>query len=166
MNDAHTGIMTVHIGKIIQAEVEYKRLTHKEFGALINRNEKTVPDIYSRATMSIDLLVTISVALKKDFLKFFYDEEPMKSIRDDETTKLNNKVQRLVEKNQNLQEKLDLAMLVIEANKKALLLKDVLERIVPSDVYISPMNEVEKSYKQGIDLPIAKEDKEQNDSNS
>jgi hypothetical protein len=31
--------------------VERKRLTHKEFGALIHRNEKTVPDIFDRASM-------------------------------------------------------------------------------------------------------------------
>ena len=79
---------TIHVGKLIQAEVEYRSLTHKEFGALIFRNEKTVPDIYLRPTMSTDLLVTISVALKKDFIKCFYDVEPMNSIRDDPATRL------------------------------------------------------------------------------
>ena len=73
--------MAIHIGELIQKEVEAKRLTYKEFGALIHRNEKTIPDIYDRAAMSTDLLITISGALKKDFLHVFYSEEPMKSLQ-------------------------------------------------------------------------------------
>ena len=76
--------MAIHIGELIQKEVEAKRLPYKEFGALIHRNEKTIPDIYDRATMSLDLLITISEALKKDFLRIFYTEEPMKSLREGE----------------------------------------------------------------------------------
>ena len=49
--------MPIHIGSLIQQEVERKRLTYKEFGALIHRNEKTVPDIYDRESMSTDLLL-------------------------------------------------------------------------------------------------------------
>ncbi|MCS3799480.1 hypothetical protein [Niastella sp. OAS944] len=45
--------MAIHIGDIIRKEVEAKRLTYKEFGVLIHRNEKTISDIYDRATMSI-----------------------------------------------------------------------------------------------------------------
>jgi len=36
--------MPVHIGKLIKEEVEHQRLTQKEFGALIHKNEKTVPE--------------------------------------------------------------------------------------------------------------------------
>lgn len=66
--------MSIHIGNIIKTHVENKRLTQKEFGALINKHEKTVPDIYDRASMSCDLLVTISDALKIDFLNILYSE--------------------------------------------------------------------------------------------
>jgi len=156
--------MPFHIGQIIQEEVERQRLTQKEVGALINRNEKTVPDIYDRATMSIDLLVNISAALKKDFLKFFYEEEPLKSLRRDEITKLNNRIQRLTEKTQNLNEKLDLAMMTIDAYKKAAMMKEILERLVPPDVYTATMNEVEKNYKQETAIPEQEEDKKQDDS--
>jgi hypothetical protein len=112
--------MAVHIGKIIQAEVEYKRLTQKEFGALINKNEKTVPNIYERATMSIDLLVTISEALNKDFLKVFYNEEPMKSLRDDEIAKLNSQIQSLSAENKRLQRELALIQNLAEAQKETI----------------------------------------------
>lgn len=112
--------MTVHIGNIIQAEVENKRLTQKEFGALIHRHEKTVPDIFNRASMSIDLLVTISAALKKDFLNILYSEEPMKSLRDDEITKLNNQIQKITEENKHLQRELALTQNLNEAHKETI----------------------------------------------
>jgi transcriptional regulator with XRE-family HTH domain len=110
--------MPVHIGKLIQAEVENKRLTQKEFGALINRNEKTVPDIYERASMSVDLLITISAALNKDFLNIYYDEEPMKSIRNDEITKLRLQIVKSIEENKRLQRELQLVQNLIEAQKE------------------------------------------------
>jgi hypothetical protein len=117
--------MAVHIGELIQKEVESKRLTYKEFGALIHRNEKTIPDIYDRATMSIDLLITISAALKKDFFNFFYAEEPLKSLRNDEVAHLNNQIlsktehlQKLTEENKLLQKELALTRELNVAQKE------------------------------------------------
>jgi hypothetical protein len=110
--------VSIHIGKIIQAEVERQRFTYKEFGALIHKNEKTVPDIYGRATMSIDLLIAISVALNKDFLSVFYNEEPMKSLLDDKITKLNLQIQRITEENKLLKKELSLSQNLAEARKE------------------------------------------------
>jgi predicted RNase H-like nuclease (RuvC/YqgF family) len=119
--------MAIHIGKLIQKEVEIKRLTYREFGELIHRNEKTIPDIYDRASMSIDLLVNISAALKKDFLNFFYSEEPLKSLRNDEVVHLNNEIQnctaqiqKLAEENKLLQRELTLTQELTEAQKETI----------------------------------------------
>lgn len=116
--------MAIHIGELIQKEVELKRLTYKEFGALIHRNEKTIPDIYDRASMSIDLLITISAALKKDFLNIYYTEEPLKSLRNDVVTHLNTQIQifteqlqKLTEENKSLQKELTLTRDLNEAQK-------------------------------------------------
>src|SRR5687767_6746860 len=116
--------MAIHIGELIQKEVESKRLTYKEFGALIHRNEKTIPDIYDRASMSIDLLITICAALKKDFLSIFYTEEPLKSLRNDEVALLNDQIlscseqiQRLTEENKLLQKELALTQDLSKAQK-------------------------------------------------
>lgn len=105
--------MAIHLGELIQKEVEAKRLTYKEFGALIHRNEKTIPDIYDRASMSIDLLVTISEALKKDFLQVYYTEEPMKSLREGEGVEyqqlikvINEQVKALTDKTEYLSKEL------------------------------------------------------------
>jgi hypothetical protein len=117
--------MAIHIGELIQKEVELKRLTYKEFGALIHRNEKTIPDIYDRASMSIDLLITISAALKRDFLKVYYTEEPLKSLRNDEVAysnsqiqKLTEQIQKLTEDNKLLQKELALTRDLSEAQKE------------------------------------------------
>src|ERR1044072_773271 len=116
--------MSIHLGEIVQKTVEAKRLTYKEFGALIHRNEKTIPDIYDRASMSIDLLVTISAALKKDFLNVYYTEEPLKSLRNDEVAHLNiqlqiftEQIQKLTEENRSLQKELVLTRDLNEAQK-------------------------------------------------
>ena len=119
--------MAIHVGKLIQKEVELKRLTYREFGELIHRNEKTIPDIYDRASMSIDLLITISAALKKDFLNVFYTEEPMKGLRNDEVVQLNNEIQnstaliqKLTEDNRLLQRELALTQKLTEAQKETI----------------------------------------------
>jgi len=119
--------MAIHIGKLIQKEVEIKRLTYREFGELIHRNEKTIPDIYDRASMSIDLLITISAALKKDFLSVFYTEEPLKSLRNDEIAELNLRVKKFTEEirkitdeNKVLQRELALTQKLAEAQKETI----------------------------------------------
>jgi hypothetical protein len=105
----------IHIGSLIRQEVERKRLTYKEFGALIHRNEKTIPDIYDRVSMSTDLLMTISAALKIDFFNVYYTEEPLKSLRNDEVAQLNSQfeqykeqIRKLTEENRMLQKELSL----------------------------------------------------------
>ena len=127
--------MAIHVGKLIQKEVEIKRLTYREFGELIHRNEKTIPDIYERASMSIDLLITISAALKKDFLNVFYSEEPMKSLRNDENAELNlqvqkytEQIQKITEENKALQRELALTQKLAEAQKETILFAKELEQ--------------------------------------
>jgi plasmid maintenance system antidote protein VapI len=114
----------IHIGEIIRKEVESKRLTYKEFGAMIHRNEKTIPDIYERDSMSTDLLLTISGALKRDFLSYYYLEEPLKSLRNDDVARLSNEfqiyheqIQKLTNENNQLKIELALAKELNEAQK-------------------------------------------------
>jgi chromosome segregation ATPase len=96
--------MSIHLGEIVQKTVEVKRLTYKEFGALIHRNEKTIPDIYERAAMSTDLLLAISKALNTDFFALFYLEEPLKSLRNDGVGSLNSQIQACNERIQKITE--------------------------------------------------------------
>ena len=107
--------MAIHIGELINKEVERQRLTYKGFGALIYCNEKTIPDIYEREFMQTDLLLAICKALKKDFFAVYYTEEPLKSLRNDEVASLKDRVQvltaqiqKLTEENKGLTKELDL----------------------------------------------------------
>jgi predicted transcriptional regulator len=130
--------MPIHIGKLVQAEVENQRLTHKEFGARINKDEKTVPDIYKRSTMAIDLLVKISEALKKDFLHVYYEEEPMKSLRDDIVTRQHTELQRLAKENEQLRSQLELSQKLNKSNES--LLEHLTKRI--NELEKKPGNDV------------------------
>jgi hypothetical protein len=117
--------MSIHLGEIVQKTVEAKRLTYKEFGVLIHKNEKTIPDIYDRAAMSTDLLVNISKALNTDFFKVFYTEEPLKSLRNDEVAILHNQIvtfteqmQKITEENNRLQKELSLTQELVKYLKE------------------------------------------------
>jgi plasmid maintenance system antidote protein VapI len=104
----------IHIGSLIRKEVERKQITYKEFGALIHRNEKTIPDIFERASMSTDLLISISQALYTDFLTVYYNEEPLKSLRNDEGTK---QIHSLTEEIKLLQKELNLTQELVKSQK-------------------------------------------------
>jgi len=59
-------------------------LNQKEFGVLIHRHEKTIANIILRKTIDTNLLLEISKALNHDFFKYFYEEEPLKELREKE----------------------------------------------------------------------------------
>jgi uncharacterized protein YlxW (UPF0749 family) len=106
-----------HIGEQVKAEVARQRLTHKEFGDRINKNEKTVPNIFKRAIIDPALLITISVALQKDFIRFYYKADGMEALREDENAQLKSEIQSLKENNEQLKEKLEDKQKVINAQE-------------------------------------------------
>ena len=55
-------------------------LTQEALGKRINRHEKTVANIYKRATIDTGLLTDISAAIGYDFFQHYYEEEPLKSL--------------------------------------------------------------------------------------
>lgn len=151
-----------HIGQIIESIAAQKGYTQKQVGALINKHEKTVADIYKRDAIATDLLLVICKAFETDLFEVFYKEEPLTGFRRNEITRLNNRIQRLTERNQNLEERLNLAMMTIEAYKRASMMKEILERLVPPDVYSASMNELERSYKETTN-PVQQGDQKHDD---
>jgi hypothetical protein len=137
--------MAIHTGDIIRKEVELRRLTYKEFGALIHRNEKTIPDIYDRASMATDLLITISAALRKDFLTVYYTEEPMRSLREDEVAKLQYQVNLLTDRIDHLVIELASKQELIDMQKGFLVLAT--ERIDYFQKRAEVIQQVEKYWK-------------------
>jgi hypothetical protein len=150
-----------HIGEILKSIIEEQNLSYPQVGARIRKSGKTVPSYFSKSSLQLDLILTFCGALKVDLLKPFYEEEPLKSLRNDEITKLNNNNQKLTGENQHLREKLELAMDVIDAYKKAFILKDILERQFSQEVNTAYLNELKKIYKQYTSVPL--EDQDQDD---
>ncbi|ANI88857.1 hypothetical protein A9P82_05865 [Arachidicoccus ginsenosidimutans] len=87
--------MAVIIGEKIKQFAEDKGLTQKQFGALINRHEKTVANIYKRKTIDTELLLSICKATNHDFFNYYYQIEPLKTFRKNELAELKKEIEVL-----------------------------------------------------------------------
>ena len=87
--------MLISIGKIVRKFAEGRGLSQKQFGALINRHEKTVANIYKRQTIDTELLLTICKATNHDFFSYFYETEPLKTLRELELADLYKEIEEL-----------------------------------------------------------------------
>ncbi|MCO6499099.1 MAG: helix-turn-helix transcriptional regulator [Vicingus serpentipes] len=65
----------IHIGKIIERQVEQSGMTKAAFADRIGKTRNTVYDIFSRTTIDTDLLKKISEALHYDFFQHYKPEE-------------------------------------------------------------------------------------------
>jgi hypothetical protein len=109
--------MSIHIGSIIASIIEKKQLSHSKVGKGISKSNKTVPSYFDKKTIQIDLLIAFCETLNEDLLKLYYDEEPMKSLRNDEVTRLKAELQRQLEKIERLENDLKLTQDTNEARK-------------------------------------------------
>jgi plasmid maintenance system antidote protein VapI len=100
--------MEFHIGKLIEAEVNKQDLTVSQFAALIEKSERTVANIFARPHIKMDTLVKISLVLKCDFLQFYYELEPLKSLRAAEVKEIKEQIEKQKQVNKQLEEKLAL----------------------------------------------------------
>jgi plasmid maintenance system antidote protein VapI len=87
--------MPINIGELIKDEYKRQGLNQKEFGVLIHRHEKTIANIILRKTIDTNLLLEISKALKHDFFKYFYEEEPLKELREKEMIAITIEIENL-----------------------------------------------------------------------
>jgi plasmid maintenance system antidote protein VapI len=87
--------MPINIGELIKDEYKRQGLNQKEFGVLIHRHEKTIANIILRKTIDTNLLLEISKALKHDFFKYFYEEEPLKELREKERIAVTIEIENL-----------------------------------------------------------------------
>jgi IS30 family transposase len=87
--------MPVEIGLLIKKEYKRQGLSINEFGKSINRHPKTIANIFKRKTIDTQLLQSISKALNHDFFRYYYDEEPLKSLREFEMKEITAEIQQL-----------------------------------------------------------------------
>jgi len=87
--------MPIHIGKEIEKIAESQGVGQTELGKRIFTTQQNVGNIYTRATLDVDLLLLISKALKFNFIELYYNEEPLKDFRQQELNSWNNKISAL-----------------------------------------------------------------------
>lgn len=106
--------MSIHIGKLIKEKAKSKRLSQEAIGKMINTTKQNVGNIFRRKSIDTDLLLKISEALEFNFFEYYYNEEPLKSMRNERIKGLMDTVEK---------QKTELA----ERAEKIAMLKDLVE---------------------------------------
>ena len=75
--------MSIHIGKLIKEIAKKKRLSQEAIGKMINTTKQNVGNIFRRKSIDTELLLKISEALEVNFFEYYYNEEPLKSMRNE-----------------------------------------------------------------------------------
>jgi len=82
----------IHIGQLIQEEVERQNLSIAEFGRRINKTRPSVYHVYKSKSIDSDLLHSISEVLHVDFFQYY----PMTfNVRESEIEKKDKEIERL-----------------------------------------------------------------------
>lgn len=89
--------MAIHIGKLIKAQAKIKRLSQEMIGQKINTTKQNVGNIFRRKSIDTELLLKICEALEFNFFEYYYNEEPLKSMRNQEISGLQDTLKKLKE---------------------------------------------------------------------
>jgi hypothetical protein len=77
--------MPIHIGAIIKEEAKNQSLSQAQVAEKINaKNPQNVDYDFGRESLPIDKILRYSEALNKNFVAFYYNEEPLKTYREQE----------------------------------------------------------------------------------
>ena len=87
--------MSIHIGQIIKERVTEKRLSQEALGKMINTTKQNVGNIYKRRSIDTQLLLKLCVVLEYNFFEVYYNEEPLKTMRQKEVEAFNNEIRAL-----------------------------------------------------------------------
>lgn len=84
--------MAIHIGQIIKSVAEERKMGATELSQHLNTSRENVYDIYRREAIDTAKLLQLSVILKYDFFQHFYQEEPLKELRNDIVTQMQQQI--------------------------------------------------------------------------
>lgn len=87
--------MAIHIGQIIKAVAEERKMGATELSQHLNTSRENVYDIYRREAIDTAKLLQLSAILKYDFFEHFYNEEPLKDLRADIVTRMREEIDLL-----------------------------------------------------------------------
>lgn len=92
-------LMPVHIGNIIKEEAQSQGLTSLQVAEKINvKNSQNVDYDYRKESLPIDKIFLYSKVLNKNFIAYYYDEDPLKTYREQELAEWQSKIDELQEK--------------------------------------------------------------------
>lgn len=63
--------MEIHIGKIIQEQVELRALSKAEFARKIDKFPQNIKEMFTKKSIDTDLLFKISDVLQHDFFQYY-----------------------------------------------------------------------------------------------
>jgi len=75
----------VHIGRKIKEQVDILGIGATKFGELLNKSRENIYDIYGRETVDTGLLFSCCKILNHDFFQYFYEEDPLKTFKENRT---------------------------------------------------------------------------------
>lgn len=91
------------IGDIIRKEAEKQNLTQKMVADLIGDTQQNVGNDYKKRSLTIDKLLAYSKALNHNFIKYYYETEPLKAYREEEFRPFKDEIETLENKLVELQ---------------------------------------------------------------
>lgn len=113
-------LMTVNIGEIIKTKALEKNLSQEKLGRLINKTKQNVNDIFKRKSIDTDLLLKLCEVLQYNFFEHYYDEEPLKSMRNEEFETFKKLIGELTKSNEQKDDTITNLNKVINANEQLL----------------------------------------------
>ena len=112
--------MPVNIGAIIKAKTLERNLSQEKLGKLINKSKQNVNDIFKRKSIDTELLLKLCDVLQYNFFEHYYEEEPLKSMRNEDLQRFKKLIDELTAGNAYKDEKIKNLNEIIESNRELL----------------------------------------------
>lgn len=98
--------MKNHLGKILRQLLKEKSMTAKQLGGMIDRDYRSVCDMFRRQHLNTELLEKISQALNHDMFQYLYDagSSPADKKLQEKLSELEKQIQQLQTENGYLKE--------------------------------------------------------------
>jgi transcriptional regulator with XRE-family HTH domain len=87
--------MAIHIGQIIKEKATEQRLSQDAIGQRINTTKQNVGNIYKRSSIDTQLLLKLCAVFEFNFFELYFQEEPLKSMRNKELEKMQSEINSL-----------------------------------------------------------------------
>src|SRR5690606_6113897 len=88
-------MMKIHLGKEIESIAKERGLSQSKVADLIGEKQQNVGNDYKKESLPMEKILQYSKALNKNFVAYYYDEEPLKTFRDREFADLREKINTL-----------------------------------------------------------------------